>query len=404
MTGEGGRVPHTGGTGDEGTDARRIFGVLFISVFSAMVGLGIIVPLLPFYAESLGATGIWIGVIFSGFAFSRAIFMPIVGGLSDRRGRRKFILAGLLIYTVLSVAYISADTVVSLTAVRVLHGFASAMVIPIAMAYAADFSPVGREGRYMGTFMVSMFLGMGFGPLIGGVIQDIAGMNAVFLTMSFFSLIALLICILFLPESSGTRTHPGSILRTLQNRIMRPVLFFRAMNAFAHGTFMVFFPLLAAGAATGAIELSSSEIGIAVSMSILTTALLQRSFGSLADRYSKTLLIVIGSLLVSAVLFFFPAMEGFFPLLAGAILFGVGSGIAIPTSTSLVTIAGRETGQGAAMGAFNTAMSIGMITAPLIAGMIYDLLDINAVFFAAAAISTASSIIFYAMARRAGID
>jgi DHA1 family multidrug resistance protein-like MFS transporter len=403
MKEEGSRVPHSPETAGVGVDAGRIFGVLFISVFSAMVGLGIIVPLLPFYAESLGATGIWMGVIFSGFAFSRALFMPIVGALSDRRGRRKFILAGLLIYTLISIAYISADTVISLTAVRILHGFASAMVIPIAMAYAADFSPEGREGRYMGTFMVSMFLGMGFGPLIGGIIKDVAGMNAVFLTMSFFSLIALLISILFLPEAKGTRPSPGSIHKTLRNRIMRPVLFFRVTNAFSQGTFMVFFPLLAAGAAGTAAGLSSSEIGIIVSMSILTTAILQRSCGTLADRFNKALLIVIGSLLVSVILFLFPSMDGFFPLLAGAILFGVGSGIAIPTSTSLVTIAGRETGQGAAMGAYNTAMSIGMITAPLIAGMVYDLIDISAVFAVGAFISAASTCIFYAMARRTGI-
>ncbi len=403
MKGDEGRTPHSPGMDGVEGDEKRIFVVLFISVFSAMVGLGIIVPLLPFYAESLGATGIWMGAIFSGFAFSRAIFMPIVGTLSDRRGRRKFILAGLFIYTLLSVAYISADTVILLTGVRILHGFASAMVIPIAMAYAADFSPVGSEGRYMGTFMVSMFLGMGCGPLIGGVIKDAAGMNAVFLTMSFFSLIALMICILFLPEARGTSTRTGSILQTLHNRIMRPVLFFRVINAYANGTFMVFFPLLAAGAANGGADLSSSEIGIIVSMSILTTAILQRSFGTLADRFSKTLLIIAGTLMVSVILFFFPAMNGFVPLLVGAVIFGLGSGIAIPTSTSLITIAGRETGQGAAMGAYNTAMSIGMISSPLIAGLLYDLFDITVVFVAGAIVSAASAFIFYAMARNAGI-
>jgi DHA1 family multidrug resistance protein-like MFS transporter len=403
MKGNEDSTPHSAGKGGVDGDEKRIFVVLFISVFSAMVGLGIIVPLLPFYAESLGATGIWMGAIFSGFAFSRAIFMPIVGTLSDRRGRRNFILAGLSIYTLLSIAYISADTVILLTAVRILHGFASAMVIPIAMAYAADFSPVGSEGKYMGTFMVSMFLGMGFGPLIGGVIKDTAGMNAVFLTMSFFSLIALLICTLFLPEAKGKRVRTGSIVQTLHNRIMRPVLFFRVMNAYANGTFMVFFPLLAAGVVSGGAELSSGEIGIIVSVSILTTAILQRSFGTLADRFNKTFLIVAGTLMMSGILYFFPAMQGFAPLLAGAVIFGVGSGIAIPTSTSLVTIAGRETGQGAAMGAYNTAMSIGMVTSPLIAGLIYDLFDISAVFVSGAIVGIASAFVFYAMARRAGI-
>ena len=65
---------------------RRIFPILALSVFSAMLGVGIIAPLLPLYFEHMGATGIWLGVIFGGFSFSRAIVMPAVGKLSDSNG------------------------------------------------------------------------------------------------------------------------------------------------------------------------------------------------------------------------------------------------------------------------------------------------------------------------------
>jgi len=70
---------------------RKIFPILALCVFSSMLGVGIIAPLLPLYAENLGATGIWIGVIFAGFSISRAIFLPIIGRLSDRIGRKLFI-------------------------------------------------------------------------------------------------------------------------------------------------------------------------------------------------------------------------------------------------------------------------------------------------------------------------
>jgi len=145
---------------------KRVFNVLFISVFTAMLGLGIVSPLMPIYAESLGATGIWLGVIFAGFSISRGIFMPIIGRISDRKGRKRFILSGLLIYTIVSVAYVHAGSVYTLTFIRIIHGFASAMVIPIAMAYVGEISPEGEEGKYMGTFTVSLFLGMGFGLLL----------------------------------------------------------------------------------------------------------------------------------------------------------------------------------------------------------------------------------------------
>ena len=70
---------------------KRIFNVLFVSVFAVMLGLGIVAPLMPLYAENLGATGVWLGLIFAGFSLTRAIFTPIMGRLSDRRGRKRFI-------------------------------------------------------------------------------------------------------------------------------------------------------------------------------------------------------------------------------------------------------------------------------------------------------------------------
>lgn len=130
----------------------RIFSTLFLVIFVTTLGLGIVAPLMPIFAESLGATGIWLGIIFSGFSISRVLFMPLIGRLSDRRGRKRFITAGLLLYAVLSLLYPAAGSVYTLVAVRLIHGFASAMVFPIAMAYVAEVSSKGSEGKTMGTF------------------------------------------------------------------------------------------------------------------------------------------------------------------------------------------------------------------------------------------------------------
>ena len=122
----------------------RIFSVLFISVFAAMLGLGIIAPLMPIYARSLGASGIWLGIIFAGFSLSRGIFMPIIGKLSDRKGRKRFITLGLLLYSVISLVYLLAGNVYYLTTVRLFHGLASAMVIPVARAYIGEIAEKGE--------------------------------------------------------------------------------------------------------------------------------------------------------------------------------------------------------------------------------------------------------------------
>jgi MFS family permease len=379
-------------------DRKKIFRILFISVFSAMLGLGIVVPLLPFYAESLGATGVWIGAIFSGFAFSRAIFMPIIGKLSDKRGRRIFILSGLLIYTILSFTYIYADSVYTLTGIRVVHGMASAMVIPVSMAYIADLSPKGREGEYMGTFTVSLFLGMGFGPFLGGLIKDLFGMPATFISMAIFSAISLLICLVFLPESSNSLKSSPSFLKAVRNKLMAGVLFFRTMNAFATGGFMVFLPVIASMQ-----NISSTQIGILISISIFTTALLQRRFGKLADRHTKSKIIVVGSFIVSIGLLLIPFQHSFWELLFSTFLIGLGSALSLPSAIAIVTIAGRDVGQGSAMSAFNTAMSIGMITAPMISGGIMDMLGVFYVFIFSGAITLVSIPIFIAIISTSGV-
>ncbi len=374
--------------------------ILFIAVFATMLGLGIVVPLLPYYAETLGATGLGIGLIFSGFALSRTIFMPLIGRYSDKKGRKIFILIGLGLFTIISIAYIFASSVVELTAVRMAHGFASAMVIPVAMAYVADLSPPGKEGFYMGSFNTSLFLGLGCGPLIGGSIFDMAGIAPVFLMMALLSFIAFIICGLLLPEGSLIKMSHFSLREVAGSIGMRPVLFFRIMNAYANGTFMVFLPVIA----TFWLGLTAFETGIIISSSILATGLLQRSFGRFADRFSKTNLIAGGTLIVSLALITIPFSSGFYDLFLLSLILGIGSALAIPASTAVVTIAGRTYGQGACMGAFNTAMSVGMVSAPVLSGFIMDLFDIRAAFEVAGIISLISVVIFIIMARSAGID
>jgi len=100
---------------------KKVFPILALSVFSSMLGVGIISPLLPLYAENLGATGIWLGIIFSGFSISRAILMPIIGRLSDRSGRKSLLCIGLLIYFIISLGYIWASNVPQLILVRLIQ-------------------------------------------------------------------------------------------------------------------------------------------------------------------------------------------------------------------------------------------------------------------------------------------
>lgn len=365
-----------------GRDQRSVFTSLYAAVFSTMLGIGIVVPLLPRYAEMLGASGFGIGMIFSSFAISRACAMPFFGRFSDVKGRRKFIITGLFLYLVFSLLYVPAGSVLELSGIRFFQGIASAMVFPIAMAYIGDIAPKGMEGMYLGSFTSSLFLGMGFGPLLGGVLTDYAGMDTAFIVMAGLTGVALVTCVFFLPEHSGSSGKPKPFLHLVLHPGLRIPFLYQLMNAFANGTFMVFLPVIAAHIG----NLSTGETGLVISISILSTALLQKICGTLADRFDKHFLIAMGCIIVAVALALVPGFEGLFPYVLFALLMGVGGGISIPAMYALVTITGREVGQGSAMGTINMVMSIGMILSPLICGMIMDEIGISSVFYFSAAI------------------
>ncbi|MCT8336309.1 MFS transporter [Methanoculleus sp. Afa-1] len=380
--------------------AKRIYNVLFISVFATMLGLGIVSPLLPIYAENLGATGIWLGIIFSAFSLSRSVFMPIIGRISDRRGRKWIILIGMFAYAVLSLAYIVADSVYSLTAVRFAHGIASAMVVPIAMAYVADLSEKGREGSHMGNFSISMFLGMGMGPLLGGFLNDAFGLDSVFYVMAALSAFATLLVGVSLPEAkSSTFTVPEGDAVPLREifrlPVMRGVMVFSFISALGRGGMMVFIPVFGP-----LIAITPFEVGVVLSANTFLMALLQVPVGKITDAGDKVVLIVVGSAITALAIAAIPLSGSFLPLLVITSVVGIGGAIQQPAIMALTVDAGRTIGMGTSMGAYNTVFGIGMIIAPLMGGVFMDYIGIDAVFYVGGAVSLLGTVIFAVMMQR----
>ena len=126
---------------------RQILITLLLSIFIALLGIGIIIPVMPVFAADLGAGGFSLGMIIAAFSISRGILQPIVGSLSDRWGRKGFLVAGLFIYGLVGLLIPQAQSVYNLIAIRGFHGVGSAMIVPIAMAYMSFLAPAGQEGR-----------------------------------------------------------------------------------------------------------------------------------------------------------------------------------------------------------------------------------------------------------------
>lgn len=359
-----------------------------------MLGLGIILPILPLYAKSLGATGLWLGSIFAGFSISRSVLMPFIGRSSDKSGIRKaFIAAGLFVYACSSVGYVYAENAFALLLVRMLQGACSAMIVPIAMAYIGDITPKDKEGSYMGMFTISLFLGFGIGPLFGGLIMDFFSVNTAFMAMGLLCLIACFLVMLLLPSSNSRHLPdtgpPSSYRHILSSKVIKGVVVYRFTSAFIRASILSFLPLYA----SNTIDMSAAQIGMLISTGVLLTSFFQYPFGKLADRMNRRNLILLGSIPYSLAAVLFPFTASFSQVLCINLILGIFGALPMPAASAIIVGEGKKFGMGSAMAVFNVSMSLGLGCGPLVSGCIHDLTGLTVVFYFASFVGVSGAIL-----------
>ncbi|HIJ40433.1 MAG TPA: MFS transporter [Deltaproteobacteria bacterium] len=358
-------------------------GILFIlsvSVGVAMIGLGIIWPLIPVYAVELGAGGFLVGLIIASFNVSRTLFSPFAGRLSDRWGRKKFIVTGLFVYAAISMLYVLPAHAETLIFVRFFHGLASVLVVPIAMALAADIAPEQKIGQYMGTLNMAVMLGLGIGPVLGGTIRDHFGMDAAFYAMGVLALLTSILVMIFLP--SDYQSHgPGesrklfSMRKILTHRVVLGIFIMRFFASSGQGAVYTFLPILALQ-----LKLTGSQVGVILGANIFLIAFLQRACGTLADRVNPKYLVILGTFASGMTVLGMPFVEGFVMILLLNILMGMANGVALPGGLVITGQLGRTMGMASLMSITDAAWSLGMIVSPILSGIILDLFGLSYVF------------------------
>jgi MFS transporter, DHA1 family, tetracycline resistance protein len=369
------------------TPARSARPLLFLTVFLDVAGFGMILPLLPFYAQRYGADAFDVGALFACYSLAQGLCAPLLGRLSDRFGRRPVLLAALFANAAALLLFAGAQSFAMLFVARTASGIAAAN-FGIAQAYVADVTAPQERARGMG--MIGAAMGMGFvlGPGIGGLLamlgQQAVPLGAAALTLANFALVAL-----WLPESlppEARRPLRGSAMVPLAGlaRCGRPalrllILFFIVIFAFStmEGTLALY---CAARFGFGVGETSALMVSIGVVMAIVQGLLV----GRLVTRFGERRLALAGIVLMTLGLLTLPLA----PLLfAGACaLLAIGLGIHQPSLLGMLSRLASRGEQGEALGLSRSMQAFARTFGPLWGGWTFKTLGIGWPFWTAGSV------------------
>jgi len=351
---------------------RRSLAILFVIVFVDLLGFGMVIPVMALYAERLGAPDSQIGWLMTGYSAMQFVFTPIWGRLSDRLGRRPLLLLSIAMTAVAFFGYAIAPTFAWLLVSRLFAGAATAN-IAIAQAYIADVTP--PEGRARGMGIIGAAFGLGFvlGPFLGGVLSgwSLAAPGFAAAALAALNGVAALV-LLPEPQERSARPHRAA-LRAVFEELSRPgirrliSIFFLAVLAFS--AMEATFALLAAHR----YGLAQRQVGwVFAFIGVLVTLVQGGLIGPLSRRFGEVPLLVTGLFLQALGLVTLPYGGGTPGLYGACVPLAIGSGLANPALSALLSRRARDEDQGGILGMGQSAAALGRIAGPISATNAYE--------------------------------
>lgn len=346
--------------------------LLMFNMFITMLGIGIIIPVMPSYLEQFGVGGQALGFLIAGFSLAQFLFSPIAGDLSDRYGRKPFIVAGLLIYAAAQAMFGLADAVWVLFICRFLGGFGAALIAPPIMAYVADITTYEERGKGMGMLGAAMSLGFMVGPGFGGFLANI-NLTFPFFLAAVISFIAAVITFFVLPNVKPTpSTTKRENLAKQLIRSFKTEYFVLLIIIFTFSFGIANFQATLSIFLDHKFDYTPTDIAIILTVGGFIGVLLQIFIvAKLFKRFGELKVILVNLLVAAITTFLMVYVNGFFIILVVATLFSVGTTFIRPAVNTLVSkLAGRD--QGYAAGMNNAYMSLGNMIGPALAGTLFD--------------------------------
>ena len=357
------------------TVSRARLGVIFLTVLIDLIGFGIVLPILPYFAQQLGASGVGVGLLFGVFSGMQFLSTAFLGRLSDSVGRRPILLITMLINAAGYLLFAFAATYPLLLGARIVSGLASGN-ISVAQAYIADISTPRERSRAMGVIGAAFGLGMVTGPALGGLAAHAWGHSAPGLLAAGLSLLNLVLAWRILPESlqqQHRRRHDlmdfSHIGDALKDGRLRMLLLVWLVVPFAFTGFTNVMPLHM-GADFG---WRARELGIAFVVIGVSAAVVQGwGFGRLANRFGDHALMILGTFGMAVTIAVTPFLPSAMMVTLWMAAIAAANSLFAPAATGMVSILADPSEQGAILGAAQALAALGRLAGPGVYGWILD--------------------------------
>jgi len=345
--------------------------VLF-TLFMVSFSFGIIFPILPFYALSLGATPFELGMLTAVFALMSLVFSPIMGRLADKYGRKRLLMVGTIAFAAGYVVFAFADSLWMAFAARAFEGIAAAAMFPACLSLISDFSTEAQRGKAMGLVSMSFSVGMMAGPAFGGIAASFAVRDA-FLLAAFLALCNFASIAFQVKEpkekkeSRDIATQEGSLLAHIKSPLL--FLFLSSfMVAFMIGGIDAVLALYTAEQ----MGFTSAQIGIVFMYIGFLVMLMQFVAGGMINKYGEVNMVMWGLLLSGAGFLLLVFSQSWLMLMLALAVFVAGNALVFPSVNSLISkrVQGKR---GAVLGLASSFSSGGQMVGPLVGGLLYGI-------------------------------
>lgn len=396
--------------------------VVHLSLFMAMAGFGITVPIMPFLARELGASPVGVSLLVSLFALTQFFSGPVWGSLSDRFGRKRILVAGLLGYALSFALAGLSHSVPALVASRALGGLLSASIFPASQALVADLTAASDRGPAMAALGAWVNLGFIFGPVVGGVLSPLGYGPPLFIAGAVVLITALLAATGVrepTPRSAPvglaaegpkaardssaagtTRGWPRSAdLMTAARSDIAPYLWLTSAISFCASSLTALLAYFVSdrfgGTATDAGAIFSAQGLMAFLVQSLLVGRLMRKFGERRLALAGAAVCAVGFVALVPATTLPTAV-------AAAMIVGLGSSVLRPSLTSAVSLL-TPLPQGLTLGLQASLDSLGRVVGPTVSGWLYGL-GLTLPFWCAAVTMTAAGIVAAAQTAKRPAD